>query len=84
MKKCVAVIFQVLLFLTMVAPVAFADMDSFPPERFPEPNDEDACAAYPLDDSTQLNVFTALMVILAVAGTSGLAYRALKKTKEEG
>ena len=82
--KYVSMMFQVLLFLMVAALCAFADLASFPEDRFPEPNDDEACAAYPLDASSQMNVFTALIVLLAVAGTSSLAYRALKKTKEEG
>ena len=82
--KYVTMMFQVLFFLMVAAPCAFADLAGLPEERYPAPNDDDACAAYPLEASSQMNVFTALIVLLAVAGTSGLAYRALRKTKEEG
>ena len=84
MKKYVAILFQVLLLLMVAAPAAFADLADYPPERYPAQNDDDACAAYPLDATNQMNIFTALIVVLAVVGTSGLAYRALRKTKEEG
>lgn len=72
-----------LLFLIVAASCAFTDLAGLPEERYPAPNDDDPCAAYPLEASSQMNVFTALIVPLAVAGTSGLAYRALRKTKSD-
>ena len=78
MKKYVAIIFQVLLFLMVAAPCAFADLIP-EPEPSQKSDDDSSCAAYPLSQSSQLNVFTALIVLLAVAGASGFAIRNINK-----